>query len=109
MAELCRSCFIETWRPNAYDIYHIVMSDTNEFCEGCMECVPYVDHIDRSDLRHTPTVKDYMRVVLGERRNGRNLACVECGAIFEDDDLAFVCETGTCPYCHKNIQDLWVK
>ena len=45
MAELCRKCFIELWHPSQYDIDHIVMSKDNEFCEGCMDCGPYVDHI----------------------------------------------------------------
>ena len=37
MAELCRKCFIEIWRPSQYDIDHIVMSKDNDMCEGCMD------------------------------------------------------------------------
>ena len=59
MAELCLKCFLETWRPNAYDRTHVVMSTDNEFCEGCLDCVPYVDHIDPSDLQLIPTVEDW--------------------------------------------------
>lgn len=109
MAELCLKCFIETWRPNAYDRSHFAMSKDNEFCDGCMDCVPYVDHIDLSDLRPTPTIEDFCRVVTSERRAGHKLACVECGAIFEDDDLALVHEIGECPYCHIRVNELWMK
>lgn len=45
MAELCRKCFIEIWRPSQYDIDHIVMSKDNDMCEGCMNWGPYVDYI----------------------------------------------------------------
>lgn len=45
MAELCRKCFIDIWRPSQYDIDHIVMSKDNDMCEGCMNWGPYVDHI----------------------------------------------------------------
>lgn len=45
MAELCRKCFIEIWRPSQYDIDHIVMSKDNDMCEGCMDWGLYVDHI----------------------------------------------------------------
>lgn len=109
MAELCRKCFIETWHPNAYDIEHIVMSNDNDFCEGCMDCVPYVDYIDTSDLRSTPRVEDFVLVVTHERNLGHELACVECGAVFEDDDFAFTHETGLCQCCHKPVEALWVK
>jgi len=45
MAELCKKCFIDFFHPSQYDIDHIVMSKDNDFCEGCMNCGPYVDHI----------------------------------------------------------------
>lgn len=109
MAELCLKCFIETWRHNAYDQAHIVMSEENEFCEGCLDCVPYVDHIDLSDLRHTPTLEDFVRVVVPEMKAGHKIACAECGSVYEDDDLAFVHETGECPCCHTQIKELWMK
>lgn len=47
MAELCRECFIRVWHPSQEDIDNIVMSDDNEFCEGCMKCGPYVHHIGK--------------------------------------------------------------
>lgn len=109
MAELCLKCFLETWHPNAYDRTHIVMSDDNEFCEGCMDCVPYVDHIDQSDLCLTPTIEDFVRVVTPEIKAGRKFACVECGTILEDDSLAFIHEVGECPYCHTQVRALWMK
>lgn len=109
MAELCRKCFIETWFPNAYDIEHIVMSDDNDFCEGCMDCIPYVDHIDCSDMRPVCTANDFVRVVNQAADVGHNVACIECGAVFEDDDLAYTHETGLCQYCHKVVGALWIK
>lgn len=109
MAELCIKCFIETWHPNAYDIDHIVMSNDNDFCEGCMDCVPYVDYIDECDIRYTHRVEDFVKIVAQERDLGHELACVECGAVFDDDDFAYAHETGLCQYCHKEIEALWVK
>lgn len=109
MAELCRKCFIETWHPNAYDIEHIVMSEDNDYCEGCMDCVPYVDYIDEGDILIVPRRKDFVLAVAYQRKLGHKLACTECGAIFEDDDFAFTYETGLCQYCHKTVSTLWVK
>ena len=109
MAEFCKKCFLEFMFPNAYDRHHIVMSEDNEFCEGCMDCVPYVDYIDSSDLRPVSTVEDFVNVVVPEMKAGHKIACVECGATFEDDDLAFAHETGECPHCHMAIDFLWVK
>lgn len=109
MSELCLKCFLETWHPNAYDRTHVVMSDDNEFCEGCWDCVPYVDHIDPSDLQLIPTVGDFVRVVAHEMKAGRKVACVECGADFEKDDLVFIHETGKCPYCRLRVSQLWIK
>lgn len=110
MAELCRKCFIETWHPNAYDIEHIVMSEENEFCEGCLDCVPYVDYIDTSELRIVHTQDDLYQVVKTHvMLIGDKIACPECGAVFEDDDIAYTHETGLCQYCHKNVESIWVK
>jgi glutaredoxin len=33
--------------------------------------------------------------------NGRIVGCDHCKSLFEEDDKAFVKETGNCPYCHK--------
>ena len=53
MAELCKKCFIETWHPSQYDIDHIVMSEDNCFCEGCMSWGQYVDRISTdSNVKH---------------------------------------------------------
>lgn len=109
MSEFCRKCFIKAWHPNAYDLEHIVMSEDNEFCEGCMDCVPYVDRIDCSDLRHVQSASDFCHVTTTETKAGRKIACVECGSIFEDDDLAFSNETGLCAYCKKHITAVWIK
>jgi hypothetical protein len=46
MAELCKKCFIEIWRPSQEEIDHIVMSKDNDMCESCMNWGPYVDYID---------------------------------------------------------------
>lgn len=45
MAELCRNCFIEIWKPSDNDIDNIVMSEDNDMCEGCMIWDKYVEHI----------------------------------------------------------------
>lgn len=85
------------------------MSEENDFCEGCVDCVPYVDHIDTSDLRYTPTADIFRRITLCETKFGHSVACPECGAIFEDDDLAYASETGLCQCCHNHIDEIWVK
>ena len=109
MAELCRKCFIETWHPNAYDIEHLVMSEENDFCEGCMDCVPYVSRIDLSNLRITSTVSDFVRVVNEEVLARHNVACIDCGAVFDYDDFAYTHETGLCQYCHNPVNAVWIK
>lgn len=108
MAELCLNCFLDTWKSNAYDRAHIVMSADNKFCEGCMDYVPYVDHIDPSDKRICATVGDFIDIT-SCFWNEQKTACVECGNSFEHDDLAFVAETGECPYCHKGVSEIWIK
>lgn len=30
--------------------------------------------------------------------------CPHCEAVFEDDDFAYLLETGQCQYCHENIE-----
>ena len=45
MAELCRECFIEIWKPSQHEINNIVMSEDNDMCESCMNWGPYVDYI----------------------------------------------------------------
>ena len=104
MSELCKQCFIETWHPTAYDLEHIVMSEDNEFCEGCMNCGPYVERIDCEDLRHIEDASDFCLFVTTETKAGHKIACAECGAVFDDDDLAYGYETGLCQYCHKLIR-----
>lgn len=109
MSELCLQCFLDTWKPNAYDREHIIMSRDNEFCEGCMDCIPYVECVDISDKIPTPTEDVFRSCASHILQSHKKIACVECGAIFVDDDLAFISETGECPYCHKEVLSLWVK
>ena len=45
MAEFCRECFIKYLGPTQDEINRIVMSDDNDFCEGCMDCDLYVLYI----------------------------------------------------------------
>ena len=108
MAELCLNCFLDTWKPNAYDRAHIVMSTDNELCEGCMDCAPYVDHIDPSDKKICATLRDFLDI-MSRFWKEQKIACVECGSSFESDDLAFVADTGECPYCHKRVSEVWIK
>lgn len=108
MAELCLNCFIDTWKPNAYDSANIVMSNDYEFCEGCMNCTTYVDHIDQSNKKMFETIGDFLETV-SEFWDENKLACIDCGSIFEHDDWAFIVETGECPYCHKRVSGVWMK
>lgn len=32
-----------------------------------------------------------------------NMKCLHCNAKFEEDDIAYMLETGLCQYCHENI------
>ena len=45
MAEFCRKCFINTFRPSREEIERIVMSDDEFMCEGCTEWGQYVDYL----------------------------------------------------------------
>ena len=76
-----------------------------------MEYIPYVDHIDECDIVYVPNAKTFALAVNTQRKLNPDskFACVECGAVFEDDDLAFTYETGLCQYCHKAVGNLWVK
>ena len=109
MAELCFECFLDTWNPDAYDRAHIIMSNDNEFCEGCMDCVPYVEAIDQSEKILTPTINDFRYCVSNLLHSSKQIVCTKCGAVFENDDIAFISEIGECPYCHKAVLSLWVK
>lgn len=108
MAEFCLRCFLNLLKPNAYECSHIVMSDDNDFCEGCNDYAPYVADIDQSDMKICATITDFV-VVVSHIRREQKVACVECGSTFENDDLAFVAETGECPYCHKQVSEIWIK
>ena len=70
--------------------------------------LPYVSHIDHSDIIWVHSVKEFVVAVNDQRKLGHTLACVECGAPFDDDDLAFSHETGLCQYCYQPIEALWV-
>lgn len=48
MAEFCRECFIRCLLPDPKDIPYIVMSEDNDFCEGCGKVAPVVLYIDRN-------------------------------------------------------------
>lgn len=58
MAEFCRECFIHHLAPSKYDIDHIVMSEDEDVCEGCMKWGKYVDHIDYSERKENEDTKD---------------------------------------------------
>lgn len=48
MAEFCRKCFLELiYSPSPSE--EIVMTDYDDFCEGCGEVGPVVDSIAQSD------------------------------------------------------------
>ena len=42
MAELCRKCFIEQFKPSQEEINRIVMSKEKDVCEGCGKFVRFV-------------------------------------------------------------------
>ncbi len=35
--------------------------------------------------------------------SGKVIDCAKCNSEFEEDDKAFALETGTYPYCHKEM------
>ena len=72
MAELCRECFIEIWRPDKYEISRIVMSKDNGICEGCMNYGPYVETIrgTLTDYKNDKPIDfDYYFGLIMEERN----------------------------------------
>ena len=38
-----------------------------------------------------------------EFESGHVIGCAKCNSEFEEEDFAFALETGTCPYCHKEM------
>lgn len=61
MAEFCRKCFIDTWKPNKYDIDHIIMSEDWDICEGCGNIGPYVDHIGLDEELYSKKYKQMLQ------------------------------------------------
>ena len=59
MAEFCRECFIKAWHPSQNEIDHIVMSNDNDFCEGCMNCGLYVLYIGEHEDKEQYVNYDY--------------------------------------------------
>ena len=104
MAELCLKCFLEVWRPNAYDRAHVVMSCDNDFCEGCNTIGEYVDYIDPVDLISVKTASVSLR--MGRKLS---LACVECGEPIDSIELKQFGEVTACSHCQKRDTFLWVK
>lgn len=51
MAEFCRECFIRYLLPDPMDIPYIVMSEDDDFCEGCGKISPVVLYIDKRSER----------------------------------------------------------
>ena len=45
MAEFCRKCFIETFRPSKEEEQKIIMSEESDLCEGCGEVKPFVLYV----------------------------------------------------------------
>lgn len=59
-------------------------------------------------IKNFADMMDFMRI-LSDVYDGQKVACVECKSVFENDDLAFIAETGECPYCHKSIFAIEIK
>ena len=55
------------------------------------------------------TVEDFVKVVVPAMKAGRGISCGECSTAFEEDDLAFVHETGECPHCHIRVTKLLIE
>lgn len=54
MAEFCKDCFIEHLHPTASEICRIVMSEEEDYCEGCGQFKPFVLYI--KDLLDTSSM-----------------------------------------------------
>lgn len=94
---------IETSNPsNEYDKQHIYMTES---INGDIKKY----FIDTCDLRDITSTDDFGRTVTSEIKAGNKIACIKCGAVFEDDDLAYAHETGLCQYCHAKIKAIWIK
>ena len=50
MAEFCRECFIETFRPSQEEINRIVMTKECDLCEGCGRWKPVVSYIRKETV-----------------------------------------------------------
>lgn len=105
MAEFCKRCFIDTWRPNKYDSKHIVLTADNDFCESCGKIGPVVEYIDMDNYKKIEN-RDSLVLLI---QSGKVRGCPECGVVYNDKDLESVVESFTCPYCHNHLKGLWMQ
>lgn len=45
MAEFCKECFIKIFCPTEEEIKQIVLSEDDDYCEGCNEFKPIVEYL----------------------------------------------------------------
>lgn len=55
-----------------------------------------------------PDITAFQSAIYRAIKTGEKVACIECGSIFENDDLAFTLETGECQYCHQRVSEIWL-
>ena len=49
MAEFCKECFIRNFHPTEKEIKGIVLSEDNDYCEGCGEIKPVVEYLTNDE------------------------------------------------------------
>lgn len=90
---------------------------SNEIAEICKVCEKYAgreeeeDENDKVDsgLPYVMAVADNARRIKHCLNSYKEIRCGVCGAEYEDDDKAFLQETGMCQYCHSNVYTLYVR
>ena len=85
----------------------------DETAEICKVCDKYMGREEDEDedlsLQYTMLTADTAKKIKHYINSYEDIKCGMCGAHYEDDDKAFLQETGTCQYCHSRVYALFVR
>lgn len=84
---------------------------TAEICKVCRRYVGYGKNEDQpeQDAPWGIVNLDNARQIKNCLNSYRDIRCGVCGAEYEDDDKAYLQETGMCQYCHSRVYLLFVR
>lgn len=87
--------------------------ETAEICKVCDKYMGYEEEEEQNDVDpstlYVMVTADNARRIKHCINSYKEIRCGVCGATYEDDDKAFLQETGMCQYCHSNVYTLYVR